>query len=446
MHECQATITDCNISYNYANRGGGAIADNDEFFSNVTIVRCNFRGNTANGGGSGAIGVDSATITDSIFTENTASGDGGAVATFFATISDSTFTKNTAGGDGGAVIAGQGSIENCTFTDNSAADRGGAISFRNWWWSDTLTTTITNCTLTDNLAVFGGGAIFGDDGIGSNVTISNCVISGNKSKWDGGGICRWGGSNWSVRDCTITGNVASNGGGIYGYGISVEGCTVIGNHHRGLIGCGPVRNCIIRNNKRGQIYHGWDISYNSIQDWTGGGEGNIDADPCFVEAGYWDANGTPDDANDDFWVDGDYHLTEGSPCIDAGDPNYTAGPNDVDLDGNARVVDGDRDGNSVVDIGAYEFIPPEAAEMIGELIETVGELGLAKGTENSLAAKLEAAMKALGDENEHNDKAAVNLLKAFINAVKAQRGKKISELDADMLVAEAEEIQLMIDD
>jgi len=65
--------------------------------------------------------------------------------------------------------------------------------------------------------------------------------------------------------------------------------------------------------------------------------GNIDTDPCFVEAGYWDPNGTPEDANDDFWIDGDYHLksqagrwdaNEGrwtidevtSPCIDVGDP------------------------------------------------------------------------------------------------------------------------------
>jgi hypothetical protein len=63
----------------------------------------------------------------------------------------------------------------------------------------------------------------------------------------------------------------------------------------------------------------------------------MDTDPCFAEAGYWDTNGTPDDANDDFWVDGDYHLKSQagrydpngrswlvdevtSPCIDAGDP------------------------------------------------------------------------------------------------------------------------------
>jgi predicted outer membrane repeat protein len=70
--------------------------------------------------------------------------------------------------------------------------------------------------------------------------------------------------------------------------------------------------------------------------------GNIDADPCFLLPGYWDPNDTPGDANDDFWVDGDYHLLADSSC------------NETDLDGNPRVLDGDSDGNSVVDIGAYE--------------------------------------------------------------------------------------------
>jgi hypothetical protein len=78
------------------------------------------------------------------------------------------------------------------------------------------------------------------------------------------------------------------------------------------------------------------IRYCNIQkDWPG--EGNIDIDPLFADPGYWDPNGTPDDPNDDFWVDGDYHLKseagrwdrgEGrwmkddatSPCIDAGNP------------------------------------------------------------------------------------------------------------------------------
>jgi len=70
------------------------------------------------------------------------------------------------------------------------------------------------------------------------------------------------------------------------------------------------------------------------------GVGNIDADPLFVD---------PDNGN--------YRLSAGSPCIDAGD--NTAVPTGVlrDLDGNPRFVAdacaGER--GATVDLGAYEF-------------------------------------------------------------------------------------------
>ncbi len=84
-----------------------------------------------------------------------------------------------------------------------------------------------------------------------------------------------------------------------------------------------------------------NVTYSNIRGgWPG--EGNIDVDPCFVELGRWDPNGTPDDPQDDFWVEGDYHLKSQtgrwdpnsetwvqddvtSPCIDAGDPNCPIG-------------------------------------------------------------------------------------------------------------------------
>jgi hypothetical protein len=100
-------------------------------------------------------------------------------------------------------------------------------------------------------------------------------------------------------------------------------------------------NCILWGNTFSQVSGDAIISYSDIE---GGfpGEGNIDIDPCFVNLGYWDTNGTPNDPNDDFWVDGDYHMksqagrydpnTETwvkddvtSPCIDAGDPNTCIG-------------------------------------------------------------------------------------------------------------------------
>jgi hypothetical protein len=49
-----------------------------------------------------------------------------------------------------------------------------------------------------------------------------------------------------------------------------------------------------------------------------------------------------------------FHLSEGSGCIDAGD-NDAVGVPSVDFDGNNRPVDGNDDMISVVDMGAFEF-------------------------------------------------------------------------------------------
>ncbi|MHC4474789.1 MAG: choice-of-anchor Q domain-containing protein, partial [Planctomycetota bacterium] len=57
------------------------------------------------------------------------------------------------------------------------------------------------------------------------------------------------------------------------------------------------------------------------------------------------------------WVEGDYHLLAGSPCINAGDPNYVAGANETDIDGQIRVWDGR------IDMGADEFVPPVECRM-----------------------------------------------------------------------------------
>ena len=52
----------------------------------------------------------------------------------------------------------------------------------------------------------------------------------------------------------------------------------------------------------------------------------------------------------------------------------------------------------------------------------------------------DAALAAFDDTNEDNDVAAINSLNALINAVEAQRGNKISDADADMLIAETNAI------
>ena len=81
----------------------------------------------------------------------------------------------------------------------------------------------------------------------------------------------------------------------------------------------------------------------TFSDVEGGfsGTGNINANPYFVQLGYWDAT--------DIWVEGDYHLLPDSPCIDTGDPAYVPAPDETDIDGGPRVI------NGIVDMGAYEY-------------------------------------------------------------------------------------------
>ena len=81
--------------------------------------------------------------------------------------------------------------------------------------------------------------------------------------------------------------------------------------------------------------------------------------------------------------------------------------------------------------------PADPAARTQGLIETVLDLGLHHGTENSLVKKLDGALKKLNDCNPNNDHVALGKLNAFINEVEAQRGKKISEDGADELIAEA---------
>ena len=67
------------------------------------------------------------------------------------------------------------------------------------------------------------------------------------------------------------------------------------------------------------------------------GIGNLYLDPLFVD------------------VEGkDFHLMPNSPLVDAG-TNVSA-PN-TDFEGDPRIIDGDKDGEATVDMGADEFVP-----------------------------------------------------------------------------------------
>ena len=81
------------------------------------------------------------------------------------------------------------------------------------------------------------------------------------------------------------------------------------------------------------------VTYSDVQgDAPYTGMGNINEDPLFMDAG-----------------SGDLHLRPGSPCIDAG----TNTPSNLplyDFEGDPRIIDGDGDGEPVVDMGVDEAL------------------------------------------------------------------------------------------
>jgi hypothetical protein len=81
-----------------------------------------------------------------------------------------------------------------------------------------------------------------------------------------------------------------------------------------------------------------------------------------------------------------------------------------------------------------------AVDFVKSLSQTVIDLNAKNGISNSSDAKMETVLQAVDELNKDNDVAAINTLSAFINAVNAQRGDKLSEEDADSLIGAAQHI------
>jgi predicted outer membrane repeat protein len=166
----------------------------------------------------------------------------------------------------------------------------------------------------------------------SDLTVSNSVF------WDNhitaGSGQDYGGAIWSynaelkVINSSFYGNTASDSGGaIYSelgqvrltnsilWGDTYSNVKEIGNYYATVTA----------------------LNSNIDQEGFSGSNGNIRQDPHYVDSS-----------------NGDLRLQHGSPCEDAGN-NEILQPDDKDLDGNPRSVDGDDNGIAIVDMGAYEY-------------------------------------------------------------------------------------------
>jgi len=396
--ESDTILENFTITNGNAECGGGMYNDH----SSPTVMNCTFSENVAEFGG-GMYNVSSSPIvTSCTFDGNTASGDmassGGGMFNYLSepTMTYCTFIANSAADSGGGIsneILCNLTLTNCTFTDNVANRFGGGMSI---YYS---TPTATNCTFDGNTADRGGGICI----IYSDPDITGCSFIANSAEDFGGGIYNEtadktvplglfaGGTaddgrvlhnqpiNATVTNCTFDGNTAPSGGGMcnyqcFGHGPTVVNCLFYENSGIGAIcnydcwdpvvitnctftsnnlaianfydSAPIITNCIMWGDADGEILNDPGepvVTYCNVQ---GGyeGEGNIDTDPMFVDP-----------------INGNYRISYGSPCIDAG--NNDAVPEDIttDLDGNPRFVDDPATEDTgygvppIVDMGCYEF-------------------------------------------------------------------------------------------
>ena len=252
------------------------------------------------------------------------------------------------GSDRGPVIYARagchtGVIDGFTITHGYSSAGGGV-------YCGDSNVVISNNIITANAAVESGCGI--DGGYGSPSIIGN-VITGNVSEYDysaGGGVaCK----NGVVAGNIIAGNSAESGGGVFCSGSAaivnntIVGNTAADNHFWGGGGgiyCwspAQIANNIVAFNSSGiEVEYSTSPTLrnncfygNTNYDYQGiaAGVGDISMDPLFVNRS-----------------GGDYHLTAGSPCINAGWSGATGIPA-FDMDGQGRIF------NWTVDMGADEY-------------------------------------------------------------------------------------------
>ncbi len=225
-------------------------------------------------------------------------------------------TGNTDGAGGGIAIIGFNKVlvSHCDIHDNHAdqvqySPGGGGIVIRQ---SDAV---ITRNRIYNNTTSTAGGGIFVYDG--SNPTISYNLIYNNYSEWDGGGIECYHECSPEIFNNTIVYNDAGEaGGGINFFTNCSPNLTnniILGN--TALYGDQAFlyTNNVAPNFYYNNIQGGFDgIGLNYGVTFEGDYENNIDENPLFVSV-----------------PNNDFHLMEGSPCIDAGDPSFPFDPDET---------------------------------------------------------------------------------------------------------------------
>jgi azurin len=240
--------------------------------------------------------------------------------------------------DRDAIILGGGiyclnaspTIKNNVITNNSNENAEQMLGIEGWGGGIgclVSSPTITHNIIKGNSALIGAGVLvaLGDAKITNNLIYDNSAAAG------GGGVMLAG----RLINNTIVNNYAESGGNVYLVSYPEYGyCTAVSNIISSARGSGGLYREGSTPQDRIEFNNIWDNTGDSYITSNGNKDprGNISRDPLFINL-----------------QAGDFRLQMDSPCINAGDPNYSAEPDEKDMYGNDRVIHGR------IDIGAAEF-------------------------------------------------------------------------------------------
>ena len=319
----QLNLTNNLVDSNQSGESGGGLYSLGQLILADSTVSNN-RGLTRGGGLSIGNGdtPGSATIRNSTIEKNSADFFGGGINNSDSTLLliDSSVSANAVDFEGGGIY-GSGEIINSSIAQNSAYEYGGGLS------GDFV---ISNSVITQNTAQFGGGFLGGG-------TLTNSLVAGNTAKLNGGGIR---GADLKITNSTISGNKLDSNF-FSGAGLESQGVVELENS----IISGSVGGDDVFVSDAGELLVN---GANIIEDSSFVGVSVLNVDPLLGEIA--DNGGS---------LPSQFPLP-GSPAIDTGDNSLVIPNVDQRGEGFDRIVDGNGDGASIVDLGAIEssFVQP----------------------------------------------------------------------------------------
>ena len=301
-------------------------------------------GSAFSGGGGINIGGSAATIQNNIVANNLGCSGGGMHLGFTSAIVQKNTVRNNrvscSGGEGAGIsIVGAGSavvIDNYIYNNTVPSSNNGAGGIS---MNAAGTPTIQDNIISGNT----GGAI--SMGNLSDALILQNIIS-NNSGVNCGGI-EWlvpsSGDGPRVINNTIVYNDGAQGSAICADGFDAQTLLVnniiVAKAGQTAIYCGDFNSLESPMVEFNNVYASLGMGYGGICTDQSGINGNFFGDPLFIDI-----------------TNEGYQLRATSPSIDVGDNAVPEIPA-LDIVGNTRFVDGDQNGSTIVDMGAYEYIP-----------------------------------------------------------------------------------------